>query len=323
MGRAWRIEYEGALYHVLSRGNARKDNFIDDVDRESFIDILRQTSERFGIKLYAFVLMSNHYHLLFKTVQPNLSKAMQWLGSTYTRRFNLRHHLSGHLFQGRFHSVVVENDAYMMQLSCYIHRNPLRAGLVNRLADYNWSSYKTYAHKKPGYDWLSTQLILDQFKGVKDRQRAYRGRVRRYAGEEKRLWEDFRHGCIIGTQQFVEDVRQKYLGEKPHDEIPQQKRVVQDIDIQRRLGKAAAALGCDIARLAGPGRIAVLEKSNRDALVYCLWQTGLLSNRQIGDMFTLTYSFVSHIVRHTKANLEKNRDLKRKVETACSLLNTS
>ncbi len=320
MGRAWRIEYEGALYHVLSRGNARKDVFIDDVDRESFIDILRQTSERFGIELYAFVLMSNHYHLLFKTVQPNLSKAMQWLGSTYTRRFNLRHRLSGHLFQGRFHSVVVENDTYMMQLSCYIHRNPIRTGMVDRLADYNWSSYKTYAHKKPGYDWLFTQLILDQFKGVKDKKRAYREKVRRYAGEEKSLWEDFRHGCIIGTKQFVEDVRQKYLGHKPHDEIPQQKRVVQDIDIQRLLVKAAAALGCDIDRLAGSGRIAAIEKFNRDALVYCLWQTGLLSNRQIGDMFSLTYSSVSHIVRQTKANLEKNSDLKRKVETACSLL---
>jgi len=105
-------------------------------------------SERFEIDVFAYVLMGNHYHLLLKTNRANLSRSMQWLGVTYTRRFNLRHFRSGHLFQGRFKSIIVQNDAYLMRLSWYIHRNPLRAGMVKRLGNYRWSSYKALCLRK-------------------------------------------------------------------------------------------------------------------------------------------------------------------------------
>ena len=98
MGRAWRIEYDGALYHILSRGNEQKDIFYDDQDRLLFLKIIGEMSERFEIDIFAYVLMGNHYHLLLKTNRANLSKSMQGLGLTYTRRFNLRHFRSGHLF---------------------------------------------------------------------------------------------------------------------------------------------------------------------------------------------------------------------------------
>ncbi len=112
MGRAWRIEYEGALYHILSRGNEQKDIFYDDPDRVVFLKTIGEMSERFEIDVFAYVLMGNHYHLLLKTNRSNLSKSMQWLGVTYTRRFNLGHLRSGHLFQGRFKSIIVQNDAF-------------------------------------------------------------------------------------------------------------------------------------------------------------------------------------------------------------------
>jgi len=135
MGRAWRIEYEGALYHILARGNELKDIFYDEEDRLLFLETIGEMSERYEIDIFAYVLMGNHYHILLRTNRANLSKSMQWLGLTYTRRFNIRHFRSGHLFQGRFKSIIVQNDAYLMQLSCYIHRNPLRAGIVERLAN--------------------------------------------------------------------------------------------------------------------------------------------------------------------------------------------
>ena len=94
-----------------------------------------EMSDRFDVDIFAYVLMNNHYHILFRTNKPNLSKAMQWLGVTYTRRFNNRHARSGHLFQGRFKSLIVENDTYLVRLSCYIHRNPLRARIVKRLIE--------------------------------------------------------------------------------------------------------------------------------------------------------------------------------------------
>lgn len=114
MGRAWRIEYEGALYHVLSRGNERREIFFGDDDRRLFMATLGDMAERFEIELYAYVLMNNHYHLLFRTRRANLSRAMQWFGVTYTNRFNARNGHSGHLFQGRFKNMLVENDAYLM-----------------------------------------------------------------------------------------------------------------------------------------------------------------------------------------------------------------
>src|SRR5512136_907713 len=130
MARPWRIEYEGALYHVLSRGNERRNIFVQDPDRSRFLSAMAEMARRFQIEIFAYVLMANHYHLLLRTLRANLSPAMQWLGVTYTRRFNLEHARSGHLFQGRFHSMLVQDDAYLMELSCYIHRNPLRAKVV-------------------------------------------------------------------------------------------------------------------------------------------------------------------------------------------------
>ena len=108
-GRAWRLEYEGAFYHILSRGNERGDIFYDNTDRGGFLDAIGQLSERFAVDIFAYVLMANHYHLLLRTRRANLSKAMQWSGTTYTRRFNNRHSRIGHLFQGRFKSIIIEN----------------------------------------------------------------------------------------------------------------------------------------------------------------------------------------------------------------------
>lgn len=104
MARQWRIEYEGAFYHVLSRGNERRDIVLDDEDRHLFLEILGRMSDRFATQILAYVLMPNHYHLLVRTPEANLSRALQWFGVTYARRFNDRHNRNGHLFQGRFKS---------------------------------------------------------------------------------------------------------------------------------------------------------------------------------------------------------------------------
>ena len=126
MTRQWRIGYEGALCHVLSRGNEGRDIAASDKDREVFVELLCRMCNPFDIELYCYVLMSNHFHLLVKTPRGNLSKSMQWFVGTYTRYYNMQQSRSGHLFQGRFKSFLVEDDAYLLQLSYYIHRNPVR-----------------------------------------------------------------------------------------------------------------------------------------------------------------------------------------------------
>jgi REP element-mobilizing transposase RayT len=318
MGRAWRIEYEGALYHVMSRGNERRDIFLDYDDHFAFLDLIGEFSERFEIDIYAYVLMKNHYHLLIRTNRANLSKAMQWLGVTYTRRFNDKHNRSGHLFQGRFKSIIVQNDAYLMQLSCYIHRNPLRAGIVKRLSHYRWSSYPTYAYGWRGQEWLSTELILSS-SGIENNHRVYREKVQRYANEEARLWENFRHGMIMGSKKFVDDIRKKYMPQAVHGEIPQQKSLAREFDAKALVKEAAGMLSCDLIAMRKSSRISASEKENRDLMIYALWKTGMLSNANIGDLFGVSYSAVSHSVKAFRAKLTKNFPLQQKLGEIYSL----
>ena len=113
---------------------------------------------------------------------------------------------SGHLFQGRFKSFLIENDKYLLILSCYIHRNPLRAGIVRRLVDYQWSSYRIYAYGKPSPEWLRTAVLLSQIPG-KDKNRGYKEIVQNYSKEEKRIWEDFRHGSLFGSKEYCDYIK--------------------------------------------------------------------------------------------------------------------
>ncbi|MDA3895087.1 MAG: transposase [Desulfobacteraceae bacterium] len=313
MSRAWRIEYEGAYYHLMSRGNDGQDIYLSDEDRRLFLETLAEMASRFEVDIFAYVLMSNHYHLLVQTRLANLKKAMQWMGSTYTRRFNNCHGKTGHLFQGRYKSILVQNDAYVMQLSCYIHRNPLRAGIVNRLIDYPWSSYGVYAYDQKRPEWLSTELILSYFKNPIP-QKQYREKVQRYAAEEKRLLEDLRHSLILGAQNFVEEIRRRFLPDTPHKEFPQQRQLAGDFHPEAFLVGISKALQVDLDRYISSKRLRGADKQNRDLMVYLLWNTGRLTNEEIGKLFGKSFSAVSHSVKSFKQKLDEDKKLKRQFE---------
>jgi len=311
MARPWRIEYEGAFYHVMSRGNEQREIFFDEKDRFAFLKVLGEMSKRFEVDIFAYVLMANHYHLLIKTQQANLSKAMQWLGVTYTCRFNLKHSRCGHLFQGRFKSILVQNDAYLLQLSFYIHRNPTRAKTVSRLAQYRWSSYPAYAYGKEHPEWLQKDLILAQF-NVEDKHKAYREKVQRYAEEEKSIGENLRHGIFFGSKKFVTRIREKYLSEELHAEIPQQKLVKKGYNPQTIINQAAKILGYSLKKFRHPSRIAQSDKDNRDLLIYLLWQTGLYTNQKIGHFFGLSYSAVSQRAKIFRTKVQNDKKTREK-----------
>jgi len=310
MARPWRIEFEGALYHVLSRGNEQRDIFWESEDRESFLNCLGEMSARFEVDIFAYVLMDNHYHVLLRTNRANLSKAMQWMGATYTRRFNNKHLRSGHLFQGRFKNIIVQNDAYLMQLSYYIHRNPLRAGMVNRLADYPWSSYPAYAYGKAHSKWLNLDVILSQL-GKKERHRRYREKAQRYSKEEKRLWEDFRHGLYLGTHEFVENLKSSLLTDSAHAEVPHQAKLLRSDNPKVLLEKAARILECNLTDYRRSLRISEKDKDNRDLLIYLLWETGLYKNQEIGELLGLTYSSISRRVNITRSKISNESKFKK------------
>ncbi len=309
MARQWRIEFAGALYHVLSRGNGGQNIFESDDDRQIFLELLAELVERFNVQVHAYVLMGNHYHLLLKTLEANLSKAMQWFGTSYTRKFNLKNRTSGHLFQGRFKSIIVENDAYLLRLSCYIHRNPLRAGIVERLADYLWSSQRFYAYRKKAPDWLTTETILNQLSS-NDLHGAYRVKVQHYSDEQGSVWEDIKHGFIYGSQDFVADLKSRFLGDKKDVELPEYNRLLRTDDPQQLLKSASDALGFDLTSACKAKRIAPEQKEKRDMLIYLLWKTGRLSNRHIGAMLGVTYSTVSKVVSVFQGRVKANRKLR-------------
>ena len=287
MDRPWRVEFRGALYHILSRGNQGQDIFTCDADRHLFLDTIGEMANRYDIDIYAYVLMNNHYHLLLKTRHANLSKAMQWFGTAYTRRFNVRNNRSGHLFQGRIKSFIVQNDAYLAQLSCYIHRNPLRAGIINRLADYRWSSYPVYAYRKKAPKWLETDLILSQY-GTKDPHQFYRRKVQKYAGEERSLFEDLRYGLFLGTKGFADEIKERFIQTSPQPELPQQVKLAKTVCAEAVLTKLAKAIGCRIDHFKDSLRISKADKVNRDLMLYLLWRSGLYTNQQIGELFGLS-----------------------------------
>jgi REP element-mobilizing transposase RayT len=319
MSRPWRIEYQGALYHLMSRGNAGSNIVLDDRDRHRFLGAVGEMSDRFDIEIFAYVLMDNHYHLLVRTRQANLKKAMHWFGTTYTQRLNWRHSRDGHLFQGRYKSIVVENNAYLLQLSYSIHRNPLRARIVKRLAGYRWSSYKVYAYGHKSPDWLSTGLILSQFGEDQDRHREYRRRVQKYASEEKRLFEDLRHGSALGSNKFVEKLSRKYAPANPEFWLPQQKKSLKILDPDKYLRSAEKIFKCDIDHFVNAKRLSGTQKEVRDILLYGIWKAGQLNNEQIGSLFGISYSGVSHAVKSAKRKLSSNRQLQMRFNRLNSL----
>ena len=235
MARKARVEFPGACYHLLDRGDRGEAIFCDDVDRTRFLATLGQVCARTGWRVHAFVLMTNHYHLLVKTPHANLVAGMRWFQGTWTARFNRRHRLSGHLLQGRYKSVVVdpEERGYLVTLSDYIHLNPVRAGLVRldgRLFDYGWSSYPCYAARSGRPAWFEPGQVLGEL-GLEDSaagRRSYAERMRQRATEEaqperEREREALRQGWCLGGASFRE--RMLDLIEQTSEKFSQRKAI--------------------------------------------------------------------------------------------------
>ena len=277
-------------------------------------------AQRFEIDVFVYVLMGNHYHLLLRTARANLSRAMQWLGVTYTNRFNARHSRSGHLFQGRFKNMLVQDDAYLLQLSYYIHRNPLRAKIVERLAEYRWSSFRVYAYEQQAPEWLDSEPILSQLVNAEDRHKAYRENTQRYAKEQGRLWEDLRHGFILGEKRFVGEIKKRFLPETAHREIPQQRLLIKEVDLNQMLSKAAGFLGCDVGKFKKAARVSSGRILDRDMLLYSVWQLGVRTNSKLGEIFGLSGSAVSKRVAVLKSMAADKKLIREKLARIKSLI---
>jgi len=305
MARPLRMDYPDAFYHVLSRGNEKRDIYFNQGDYLRFLDILEKTVERFNLEVHAYVLMKNHYHLLIRTKEANLSRAIQWLGVSYSVWFNRRHKRSGHLFQGRFKSFLIEDDRYFTAMCLYIHGNPFRAGLVSRLWDYRWSSYRAYVDRKYEVSWLTTGLVLGMYEGSqKEFLRAQEGFLR---GKENIL-DELRHGLYLGSEGFGEECIRRVQREG-YREKPQGRSLLRGRDVQALALEILEQLGERNPELVL--RVRKYRCCNRDIAIYILYQLGVYRNDEIGKVFGVGYTAVPGAVKRALVYLNKDQRLKR------------
>ncbi len=220
MARPLRIEFPGALYHITSRGNARSDIFLDSSDRTRFLDLLGKVCERYNWQCYAYCLMTNHYHVVVETAEANLAQGMRQLNGVYTQTFNRHHHRVGHIFQGRYISILVARDSYLLEVIRYVLLNPVRANMTRTAGQYPWNSYRAMIDKEPCPHWLGKAAVLGNFG---DRMKTAQQKFIQFIKQGDRhsgLWDKVLYQIYLGDEQFVTKM-QKYreyagdLGEIP------------------------------------------------------------------------------------------------------------
>jgi putative transposase len=220
MARPLRIEYPGAVYHLTARGNARQPIFRDPADRHQFLRTLAHVVDRYGWRAHAYCLMTNHYHLLIETPQPTLARGMRQLNGVYTQAFNRRHGRSGHLFQGRYHAVVVEKEAHLLELCRYVVLNPVRVKSCRTAGAWRWSSYRATAGLTAAPGFLTVAWVLAQFgKHPRPAQALYRLFVREGLGRQP--WQDLRGQIYLGSEDFIARLPRKV---KRQQEVPRVQR---------------------------------------------------------------------------------------------------
>jgi REP element-mobilizing transposase RayT len=237
MARPLRIEFPGAIYHVTSRGNARRKVFLDDADRTAFLATLAWVGERFQWICHAYCLMDNHFHLMVETPKANLSRGMRQLNGVYTQGFNRRHRKVGHLFQGRYKAILVERDSYLLELARYVVLNPVRARMVKSPGGYHWSSYRATRGLSPAAGGLSTDWLLAQFARTKTvAQKRYQAFVE--AGIRRPSpWHALKGQVLLGSDTFVEKIRPRLETTETVTEVPKRQRRLHRPALQHLLAK--------------------------------------------------------------------------------------
>ncbi|HEX9185872.1 MAG TPA: transposase [Vicinamibacteria bacterium] len=272
MARPLRIEFPGALYHVTSRGNARESIFLDDGDRQAFLGRLGEVAGSHRWRCFSYCLMTNHFHLLLETPEPNLSRGMRLLNGRYSQRFNRRHGRVGHVLQGRFKGILVEREAHLVELARYVVLNPVRAGMVAAAEDYPWSSLRATLGLAPPPSWLVIEGLLARF--------GSRSRYLQFVGEgvgAPSPWSSLRGG-LLGSDVFVERLAGRLERRAVEGEFPRRERLVHR----------------ETLNAAFPPPV-LTDRTRRDERIRELAASGRFTAAEIGRHLGLHYSTISKI----------------------------
>ena len=317
MARPLRIQYENASYHVTCRGNARENIFADDTDRKKFLTLLLRSSGIYQVDVLAFVLMTNHFHIIVRTPRANLQEFMRHFNISYTSYFNYAHDRVGHLFQGRYKSFLIDADKYLMEVSRYVHLNPIRIKkneslsakeLRKQLCDFPWSSYPDYIGKEDRYPWVKREALLTYFGGDSSQARSAYARFVEsgLSGDiPNPLAQGKGHG-IIGDGSFIEKITDRFLPSKSKREVPAVKRIKKHINPGGIIKAVVSETGTPQSAFCARGYRGVA----RGLAMELLYRHGGLTQREIGELTGVDYSTVSVARKRFRTLADQDEELK-------------
>ena len=303
MARSLRLSFENAFYHITARGMRKENIFYSDKDKYIFLDKMNETFEKYSFVCHSYCLMDNHYHLFIKTPFANISQGMHYLNTSYANWFKAKYKLVGSLLQGRYRSILVDKDNYALILSAYIHLNPLRAGMVDRLEDYPFSSFLDYIGKrKPFIKRLDVSLILSMLSNKAEQSQKRYGQFVMQNADLKNPLEKSYKDIALGSEKFIEKIKEKIGEQGRNREISRIKdasllskeRIIDVISSQFNVKK-------DV----------VFEKTRgniyRKLTLYFLKRYSAMPLKDIGELFDMDYAAVSQAAKRFEKEIKKDR----------------
>lgn len=315
MARPLRIEYPGAIYHVTCRGNERREIFRDNSDRKRFLEILAISQEIYNVETFSYVLMDNHFHIMLKTALSNLGEFMRHFNISYTSYYNRRHERIGHLYQGRYKSILIESEKYLSMVSRYIHLNPVRTKVMNNkagkeklgyLMKYKWSSFPGFINKREMEELINYKPVLLDYGGVNPGGRKeYKKQIYSDITDGLELKDKILEQHVLGSEKFVEWLLKHVLKRKRDRECStlgklQKYRAREDI-----INAIEKETGCSITTIKEERGVA------RQITMDLLYRLGGLKGREIGNIFDIDYSTVSVSRKRLRNKIQKDKSLKR------------
>ncbi len=317
MSRPLRISFDNAVYHITARGNRRDKIFYSDNDKKVFLQKMDQTFIKYSFLCYAYCLMDNHYHLFIKTSRGNLSQGMHYLNASYANYFVAKYKTIGPLFQGRYKSLLVDEDNYALTLSCYIHLNPLRAGISKNIHEYPWSSLLDYLGKRrKEFKPLNTQFILTQLEKNLTRSHTM---YKKYILKNLTMSfpeKDIYRNIALGKESYIKKIESKItaLGEK---------REIQTTKYQGYYSPEEMII--KVSQVFNLTKEKVLKKQRgnlyRQITLYLVKRHSSLSLKEIGKIFDMDYTAVSQAVRRFELKVKQDNKIRTKLDSVLELLN--
>lgn len=307
MARQLRIEYKGAFYHVFSRGERRDNIFFDDRDNLKFLEKLWEAIDKFNLKIHCYALMANHYHLLIETPEGNLSKAMHYINTSYSNWLKSKHQIIGSVFQGRYKSILVEKESYLLTLSAYIHLNPVRAKIVNNPEKYRWSSFNDYLKIEKSIHRIFSDDILKKFSGGRN---AYKAFVYNFMIKGNEILKDNISGkyAILGGNEFRDKMIKKFTSDTKKSELREKPDLKHLSKLNREDIKNIILRTFQLKEK----ELLIKKRGNiyRKIYLYGLKKYTDLSLREIGELSEMDYAAVCQMVKRFLLDSEKNTKLK-------------